>query len=209
MIIVDVEQGSPEWHSIRAPVPTASGFSRFITAGGKASKSAIDYMGEIIDAVVRPLNERDQEEQDAVFGGNRHTNRGHVYEPKGRNWYRFVTGSNVQEVGFILNDERSAGCSPDSLVDDDGGLEIKSPEGKKHASWMIEGVLPEEHKAQVHGCLVVTGRKWWDFVSYCPGYKPFKIRTYRDEYTKAVERELASFLERLEAAKKQLIEEAA
>jgi len=28
--------------------------------------------------------------------------------------------------------------------------------------------MPEEHKPQVQGCMFVTGRDWWDFLSFDP-----------------------------------------
>jgi len=210
MRLLDLEQGSPEWFAARAGIPTASCFSSIVTAGGKLSASADGYAAELIDEVARPMDERDQDEQRAQFHGNRHTERGHDLEPKARDWFRFVTGLDVREAGFVLNDDGTLGCSPDSLIwhgaQPVAGVEIKAPEGKKHVLWMMQGKLPDEHKQQVHGSMVVTGLRQWHFVSHCPGYKPFRVLVDRDTYTDTMGKLLGEFAERLAAAKAQFID---
>lgn len=199
MRVLDCDQYSPEWWAARAGVPTASNADRIITAAGKPSASANAYMAELIDELVRPQSERPQEEQG--FSGNRHTERGNMLEPKARAWHRLVTGLESREVGMVFRDDGLAACSPDCLIGDDGGLEIKAPEGKKHALWMIEGGLPSEHKQQVHFSLAVSGLSYWDFMSYCPGYKPFRVRVEPDEYTAKVSAAIDDFVSRLAEAK--------
>ena len=60
----------------------------------------------------------------------------------------------------------------------------KNPNAATHAEYLYYGVLPDDYKAQVHGYLIISGRAWWDFLSYCPGLQPFIIRVTPDEYTK-------------------------
>lgn len=207
MQLLELEQGKPEWFAARCGLPTASDMGSIITASGKPSASADGYAAELIDELVRPLAERDEEEQAAVFRGNRHTDRGNREEPKARNWLRLVTGLDVRTAGFVLNDAGTLGCSPDALVWADGspieGCEIKAPEGKKHALWMLQNKLPDEHKQQVHGSMIVTGLRAWRFVSYCPGYKPFHIRVEWNEYTDTMAKTLDGFVLRLAEAKAQ------
>lgn len=211
MLLHDVVQGEPAWFEIRRGIPTASEASRILTAGGKASASQDAYIAELIDEIVRPMETRDPDEQMAQFSGNRHTERGHALEPKMRDWLALVTRTEARTVGFVTNDDRTAGCSPDSFIYKPGdffirGQEIKAPEGKKHALWMIGGELPEEHKQQVHFSMVVTGLREWGFGSYCPGYKPFHIVAKWDDYTDKMAAELDKFLARLAAAKEQFID---
>lgn len=210
MRLLDVEQGSPEWFAVRCGVPSASHHSSIVTASGKPSSSADAYAAELIDELVRPPIEREQDEQRAQFQGNRHTERGHAYEPKARDWFRLVTGLDVREAGFVLNDDGTLGCSPDSLIWHGGapvaGAEIKAPEGKKHALWMMQGKLPDEHKQQVHGSMVVTRLRQWHFISYCPGYKPFRVLVEWDDYTDTMDKLLGDFAGRLAAAKTQFID---
>lgn len=210
MLLIDVAQGSPEWLEVRRGVPSASNFGSIVTATGKPSSTADAYAAELIDEIVRPMDERDREEQESQFRGNRHTERGHRFEPKARDWFRLVTGYDVREVGFALNDARTLGCSPDSLIfsgnDPVEGVEIKAPEGKKHALWMLQDKLPDEHKQQVHGSMVVTGLRAWHFVSYCPGYKTFRVRVEWDDYTDKVAGALDDFVHRLAAARAKFID---
>jgi len=201
MRIIHCEQGTPEWLAARLGVPTASEFGDIITPKtGKLSASADGYIDRLIDELVRPNAERG-------FSGNRHTERGHLYEPDARELYAFENeDARIRTVGFVLRDDGRAGCSPDALVNDDGGLEIKSPDGPTHIGYLRAGTLPDKYKPQVHGSLVITGRAWWDFMSYCPGYKPLIVRVVPDDYTKQVADCLAQFLERFEAAKAQFIQ---
>ena len=207
MRIIDCEQYSADWWEARRGLPTASGADRIITVSGKPSASADAYIAELIDEIVRPMEKRSDEEQKAQFHGNRHTERGHTMEPKAVGWFQFVTGLDVRSVGLILRDDGLAACSPDALVAGDSeGLEIKAPEGKKHALWMLGESLPDEHKQQVHFSLAVTGLSAWHFLSYCPGYKPFRVRVEADAYTAKVKAALEDFTARLAEAKQTFID---
>lgn len=201
MRIIDCEQHSPEWFAARLGVPTASEFGDIITPKtGKLSASADGYIDRLIDEIVRPDAERG-------WGGNRHTERGTMREPEARELYAFMhENARVRTTGFILRDDGRAGCSPDSLVDHDGGLEIKCPDGPTHISYLRAGTLPDKYKPQVHGSLVITGRSWWDFMSHCPGYRPLIVRVTPDDYTAKLAACLAEFLDRLEEAKARIIE---
>ena len=210
MRLHDVDQNSDDWFRLRRGIPTASCADRILTASGKPSSAQDGYIAELIDEIVRPMETRDPEEQAARFSGNRHTERGHALEPKMRDWLALVTKADVRPVGFVTNDSGTAGCSPDSFiyVEDTiaGGVEIKAPEGKKHALWMLGGTLPDEHKQQVHFSMVVTGLSSWRFGSYCPGYKPFHVLVPWDEYTNKMAAEVDKFIARLAAAKQQFID---
>ena len=62
----------------------------------------------------------------------------------------------------------------------------------------MDGGLPDEYKAQVHGGLVVCERQWCDFVSYCPGIKPLVIRVERDDFTDQVAEVLLTVSEKID-----------
>ncbi len=199
MRIIQCEQGTREWYAARLGVPTASEFGNIMTPKRMEYATAADsYIDELIDELVRPDAERN-------WGGNRHTERGKALEPEARELYAFEMEVEPVQVGFILNDAGTLGCSPDSLIRAEvpGGLEIKCPDGPKHVGWIRANKLPDEHKPQVHGSMIVTGRQWWDFMSYCPGHDRFLIRVYRDAYTEALEKHLARFLAEYEKAKAQ------
>jgi len=171
--ILEAEQGTQEWLDARLGRPSASQFSKLITTAGKPSASADDYISEMIA-------ERITGEREPIYV-NEWMQRGTELEPEARETYEFIHGVDVEEVGFILDDSGEFGCSPDGLVGEDGGVEFKCPAPKNHIAWSRKGVCPSKHYAQVQGCLYITGRKWWDFMSYHPEMKPFIVRVERDE----------------------------
>ena len=105
--------------------------------------------------------------------------RGKIMEDEAREVYAFMTDEEPLRVGFIKNGR--AGASPDSLLGDVGGLEIKTAIPAVQIERLQRGTLPSEHVAQVQGCLWITGRQWWDFVSFWPRLPPLIVRVERDE----------------------------
>jgi hypothetical protein len=47
--------------------------------------------------------------------------------------------------------------------------------------YLDKGKLPTTYIQQVQGSMLVTGRAWWDFMSYYPGLPPLIIRVERDD----------------------------
>jgi YqaJ-like viral recombinase domain len=125
-------------------------------------------------------------------------------EPEARQWYATYTRNSVRRVGFVTTADGRFGCSPDGLIEPDGGLELKCPLLKTHVGYLRDGGLPSEYKCQVHGCLAVTGAKWWDFVSFCHGAPPILIRVEPDDFTKALRDALDLFHERYDAEWKRI-----
>jgi hypothetical protein len=207
VILLGHDQHSPEWYGARLGLPTASEFGKLITPKrGDLSTRADDYIDELIDELVRPEAERG-------WGGNRHTDRGNELEPDACAWYELQHDVEVNRVGLILTDDRRAGCSPDRLVGPLdaplGGLEVKCPDGPTHVGYLRAGTLPDKYKPQVHGSLVITGLPFWDFLSFCPGYRRLLVRVYPDDYTAKVRNALTEFLKRYDAAKAQFLKVAA
>lgn len=173
MHIIDCEQGSPEWFAARAGIPTASEFSTILAKGkgGGESLTRKTYMlklaGEILTG--EPMESY----------SNAHMERGKVMEDEARDLYSFMTDCDPQRVGFIRNG--NTGCSPDSLIGDAGGLEVKTKLPHILIDVLLRDELPPEHKAQVQGCLWITGREWWDFTAYWPKLPLFRKRVFRDD----------------------------
>jgi len=103
---------------------------------------------------------------------------GQDVEPAAVAAYQAETGEIVQLSGFVAHPTLPfVGASPDFLVGSDGGGEIKSPESSEvHLETLLTG-LPPEHIEQIQGGLWVTGRQWWDFVSFHPDFPPH-LRLY-------------------------------
>lgn len=192
MKVINCEQGSPEWFEARLGVPTASEFSAILSngRGGAPSKTRRTYM-------LKLAAEKISNNQSHLWAGNEHSQRGHEDEPVARELYEVITGNKVEQVGFVTNG--IAGCSPDGLVGDEGGVEIKSKLGHLHLDIMFSNEVPSEHMAQILGSMWITGRKWWDFVSYSEGLPVFIKRVYRDEdEVKRIEKAVQEFNEELQ-----------
>ena len=173
--IINCEQGTPEWFAARAGIPTASEFSTVMAKGkgGGESVTRRKYMLTL-------LGERMTGECVESYG-NAHMERGKVMEQEARDLYQFRTDAELNQVGFIRHDLFQAGASPDSLIGDEGGLEIKTKLPHLQLELLLSNELPSEHKAQVQGQMWVSGRKWVDFVSYWPKLPLFVTRVERDD----------------------------
>lgn len=172
MIIFDTTQGSPEWIACRCGVPSASNFDKIITTNGALSKQRTKYLYRLAGEKITGACEETYQ--------NAAMQRGIELEEEARQAYELITRSSVEQVGFIYHDERQdRGCSPDGLVDD-GGLEIKCPSIAVHVEYLLGGKLPTDYFQQVQGSMYITGREWWDFMSYYPGMKSLIVRVARD-----------------------------
>lgn len=193
--IIDVAQGTPEWHAARAGHATSSEFAAVLAKAkekGGVSKTRAAYMRRI-------LAERITGKAVDTWS-NDHMRRGIAQEPLARAAYEVERGVVVREAGFIRHGAfRWCGCSPDGLVGEDGGIEAKCVIPDVQLETVMDGKYPSEHTAQVQGCMWVTGRQWWDFVSFSPDMpEHLRLHIYRvarDEvYIKVLANEVRAFL---------------
>ena len=192
MKIIDCEQGSPEWFSARAGIPTASEFHTVMAKGkgGGESLTRKTYLlklaGEIITG--EPMESFT----------NAHMERGKAMEDEARDLYSFMTDSDPLRVGFVTNGK--AGASPDSLIGDRGGLEIKTKLPHLLIDLLLKDEMPPEHKAQVQGCMWIAEREWWDFAAYWPKLPLFTKRIIRDDtYIRTIADAVDQFNDELDA----------
>lgn len=199
MIILDVEQGSPEWFEARRGIPTASNFDKILTATKKMSTQASKYMIELIADKHNP-------EETEQFS-NIWTERGKSLEEEARSYYELITDLDVQQVGLVyLDDMKQVSCSPDGLIQDDGGIEIKCLKASTHIEMFLNGGIPVKYVPQIQGNLWVTGRQWWDFFAYHPSFKCIKIRVGRDEeYIQKLREAISSFLDQMAKLEAEII----
>lgn len=173
MQIIECEQNTPEWHEARMGIPTASRFQTVMAKGkdGGVSLTRKTYMYQLAGEIItgKPME----------GFSNDHTERGHAMEGEARDLYAFETTADLRRVGFIRNGR--AGCSPDSLIGDDGGLEIKTKLPHLLIELILKDEFPPEHRHQVQGTLWLTGRAWWEIAIYWPGVPMFRKRVFRDE----------------------------
>lgn len=175
-------QRTDEWYQDRCGKFTGSRFVDVLARAkkdGKPLKAFYDCVEQVV--VERVYGQPVEGAEGAALRW------GKDVEPFARAAYELETGNVVIDSGFVAHPEFSliTGCSPDGIIGTDGGLEMKCPKNPAiHLKRFSEG-MEEEHLPQVQGCMWVTGRKWWDFVSYdprAPGHLQIYIqRIERDE----------------------------
>lgn len=192
--ILDCEQSSAEWFAARSGIVTASEFKTVMREGksGSASVTRAAYMrklaGEILTGDPAPEGY-----------SNPFMERGKELEDEARDLFA-MRGHEPMRVGFIRNDDVRAGCSPDSLIGDDSGLEIKVAIPAVQIERLQRGRLPPEHVGQVQGSMWITGRPTWHFMSYCPKLPPLILEIGRDEAKVAeIAKAVAAFNDELDA----------
>lgn len=171
--IHEMPQGSEEWFAVRRGLPTASMFGTIMAKGkgGAESKTRQTYLYKLAGEIITgdPMDNF----------SNHHMERGHEMEPAARQFYAFMQDCEPQQVGFITNGAK--GASPDSLVGENGMLEIKTKLPHLMLGVLEADDFPSEHRAQCQGQLWVAEREWVDLVCYWPKMPPFIKRAYRDE----------------------------
>ncbi len=175
MITHNVVQGTREWLSLRAGIPTASEFGRILTAKRlNLSEAAETYMHELLAERIlhEPLTK-------AV---TMWMQRGSEHEAEAVAYYEMARGVETQVVGFCTNDAGTIGASPDRLVGEDGLLEIKVPSPAIHVGYLLNSKgAGDEYRIQTQGQLWITGRQWVDIMSYNLGMPEALVRFHRDE----------------------------
>lgn len=156
-----MQQRTEEWHSARREMITASRFGDVLARPD--TKRYQEYLEETIFKI-KGVPDFDDDEKPWFEHGIR-------LEPEARGRYEWESDVEVEEVGFIVHPKYDfIGCSPDFFSPPDGGGEIKSHVSLKAflaaESRPVGSGVPPEHKPQVQGSLWITGRKWWDYVSY-------------------------------------------
>ena len=176
-----LEQGSEAWHAARRGIITASVVGQFITpktikvaANDKTRAMAYQLIAERITGYTEDTYvSRDME-------------AGHFIEPLARDLYSEHYAP-VTEVGFMVRDDWGfkIGYSPDGIVGDDGLIEIKRRFAKFHLQTILSDEVPLEHMAQCQAGLMVSGRAWLDFISYCGGMPLYVKRVLPDDRWRA------------------------
>ena len=157
-------QGTDEWFAARRGLVTASVISKLLTATLKVANNdtsrglALTLTAERITGNIDP----------SFLSADMW--RGVEDEPIARDLYaeRYAP---VEQLGFIVRDfgDYRIGYSPDGLVGDDGLIECKSRLQKIHLQTILDDRVPDENMAQLQCGLLVSGRAWIDYVSYCGG----------------------------------------
>lgn len=168
-IYEDVEQGTDEWLEARRGIVTASEIHKLFTAKGDVANNQTSrgYIAQLaaerISGHVEP------------FYSTRDMERGETEEVYARQAYEEHYAP-VEQVGFMVRDlgyGTYLGYSPDGLVGDDGGIEIKSRKARIQVDTILHGGAKMAMEQMLAG-MVVTGRDWIDYCSYSNGM-PFWV----------------------------------
>lgn len=196
-IYPEMIQQSEEWFTIRAGRVTASYASQILTPKGKRSDGWESYAMALC---YQSINKH----HIPSFPGNRHTERGNECEPYAREMFENRMrpfGMELRTVGFVTREDAHGveivGCSPDAFVVRGGeiiaGFETKAPEGPKHCLHLVAGVLPDDHKPQVHFSMAITGLPWY-FMSYEHAVEPLIVPVEPDKYTALMTEAIDEFI---------------
>ena len=174
-LIFDFEQNSEEWHKMRCGKLTASNFDSIITRTGKQSASFDRYVDTIIAERLTKTS--------APIHVSEWMKRGNELEPDARERYAWITKNEVQQVGFVLQEEGSnIGCSPDGLIGHDLGVEIKCPAPHTHITYMRNpDALVNKYWQQVQGSMWITERRNWHLYSFHPDMASVLVTVPIDE----------------------------
>jgi YqaJ-like viral recombinase domain len=126
-------------------------------------------------------------------------------EDKARDFYEQHFEVMTHPVGFVIHPEFDfSGASPDSLVGEGGGLEIKCFKTTNHLEILETKQIPEDCLPQLYWNMDCAEREWWDFMSFDSriqdeNMRAFVVRLCRDEKRIAeIRTEVSCFHEQVE-----------
>lgn len=154
----DIEQGTEEWHELRAGKYTGSNAHKLLKYGA------------------RPHSLTEQGD----FNGNFWTKRGHLLEDEAIELYQQIKGEvgirmpSGRKAGFVTNDRfPMCGYSPDDLYPD-YTIEVKAFDEPKHLE-LWHGEIPLEVLAQLHFGMAICEKNLAKLLIYCPRIKDPKL----------------------------------
>jgi hypothetical protein len=175
-VLDDLVQGSEEWHDQRRGIVTASVVGQLLTPTGRvaANDTSRGITAQLVAERITGYTDPTYQSDDMARGVNE--------EPRARALYSECYAP-ARESGFMLRTEANwkLGYSPDGLVGDEGLIEVKAPRAKKHIATVLSGEVPPEHMPQIQAGLLVSGRQWLDFISFCGGQPMWTKRVEPDQ----------------------------
>ena len=214
MIISPHLQGSHEWKDARKGVPTASEFAAFMVEQNSATakKAYVKYLcGKLTETMQNDYFEQEAEDKAAMFmDRDPWVQRGKELEPIARKSLSEIIDREIVETGLVIHDSGGFAASPDGLVvSDDGegwsaGTEIKCHNRRRHLADLLAGVMPDDHKYQVHGCMVVTGLRKWHYFGFHPSQPSLHLLVEWDDFTDRLEAGLLAMVREKEKMKARL-----
>ena len=180
-VFPNLEQGSDEWLAARCGLLTASVIGKLITP--KLQLADNETSRGVIETLVAERITGHVEYVHPSFD----MQRGSMDEPYARDLYAKEYAP-VTEIGFAVRtiSGYQLGASPDGLIADDSGLEIKSRSPKIQLRTILTNEIPTANLAQIHACMFVLDRDRWEYCSYAGGWPLHVIGVHRDPRWDAV-----------------------
>lgn len=163
-LLNDFEQGSLEWANQKCGKITMSHAKELLTNG--KGKTRQNY---IMDVTSERLSGQPIE---GYY--NMDMERGNFLEEWAVKAFTKATGLEVQRIGFALFDDERIGCSPDGLIGDDAGIEIKCPRPRQHIRTIYADGI-DDYRPQAQGNMWICEREHWYMVSFCPWVTQYPI----------------------------------
>lgn len=172
-----MEQRTPEWYAARMGRVTGSRIGPLMGLGSWATRE--QTLAEMVAEVATGTRKEIAPNAPMQYGTEHEPIALRAYLD-----YTFRAPSDVADGGFWEHPQNHKfAASPDGIIGDDGGLEIKCP--YKYRNGAPDAWTPcieqPQYYAQVQWCMYVTGRKWWDFFQWAPSGEPHLERVERDE----------------------------
>ena len=160
----NLQQGSWDWLTLRAGKICGSELKNLITDKLAIRKWSTEMPQSYL---CRKLAEKWLGQALESFMGNRQCDQGKLWEEKARAYFSALLEVDIAQVGGIESDDKLLWCSPDGIVGETTGLEIKVPNADTQISWLLDGsVVPESHVLQIQFGIFVSGWKAWQFLSW-------------------------------------------
>jgi len=180
LIHYNFEQGSQEWLDSRKGCITGSKFrdARDRLKNGNPSSKAILYAKDVARERCGGTAEKVFQNAAMRFGSEQEKFAIQAYEAK--------TGYLAEPVGFFKTEDGMFGLSPDSLINDDGVLEVKTMVSSDTLFTAVADGDISYYADQCNGYLWLLGRKWVDLVLWAPDMESLGLqmvirRIERDE----------------------------
>lgn len=195
--MIEIIQGSPEWHAARCGSLGASCLHEAVakTKSGWSASRAQRMATLVIERLTGVP--QDSYQSPAMLHGIE-------TEPQARAAYEFLMSADVRQVGLFAHPKlKGTHASPDGLVGSDGVFEAKCPQPAAHLATLLGEPIPDKYIKQVQWQMRCCERAWADFVSYCPSFPAgmdfFVKRIPRDDrLLKILDHEVEEFLAELD-----------
>lgn len=195
--IAGAAQQSEAWFNLKLGVISSSNISKVV--GKVGSEGRYTYMCSLAAQILTGLH--DDVKAIALDWGNQH-------EDAARAYYESRAKVTITPLPFVFMDESfREGSSPDGLVNDNRGVEIKCPfSSTNFVKFVDSGAFDPDWMKQIQHAMRIMGATHWDFGQYDPrsqGRILKFITVERDEkFQKTMEDAIPTFIEELDGVLK-------